>query len=296
MQEAFPISREQRLVCIVGSPRSGTTWLQKLLASHADVRTGQESDLFDMYLAPLLRNWNTFKRPTGRGVLGLACYLTEEEFRTSLNTFMGMLLGPMLAPLEPGQLFVEKTPSHALYLPEILSLLPGTRIIHLVRDPRDVALSMIRASRSWGADWAPATVRDAARMWAQHTGAVQSAADILSEVNFLELRYEELLAAPEAELARTLAFLGLAASAAQIRAMVERNTLAKARAGQDTPLAYRGEARKVTGQDLVVEPEGFAGTDEASDWRSVLDPAQLRDIEEVAGDLMRRFGYPPARR
>lgn len=293
MQNTAPTPHERRMAFIVGSPRSGTTWLQKLLAAHSDVHTGQESDLFDMYLGPLLRNWNTYKRPTGRGVLGLACYLTEEEFRASLETFMRMLLEPMLAPVGPGQLFVEKTPSHALYIPEILSLLPDARFIHLVRDPRDVALSMIRASRTWGSDWAPSTARDAARMWAEHAGAVQNAKALVNEANFLEMRYEDLLRSTEAGLTRVLAFLGLSAPEPQIRAMVAGNTLEKARSGQDTPLAYRGEARRVTGQDIVIEPEHFAGKGETGGWRSGLDSEQQRDIEIAAGDLMRQFGYLP---
>jgi len=259
------------------------------------VHTGQESDLFDMYLGPLLRNWNTYKLPTGRGVLGLACYLTEEEFRASLETFMRMLLEPMLAFVGPGQLFVEKTPSHALYIPEILSLLPDARFIHLVRDPREVALSMIQASRTWGSDWAPSTARDAARMWAEHAGAVQNVKALLNEANFLEMRYEDLLQSPEAGLAKALDFLDLSALPTQIKAMVERNTLEKSHAGKDTPLAYRGEARKVTGQDIVVEPEGFAGEGETDGWRSALDSRQQRDIEDVAGNLMRQFGYLPER-
>ncbi|MBI3001835.1 MAG: sulfotransferase, partial [Deltaproteobacteria bacterium] len=37
---------------IVGCPRSGTTWLQRLLASHPKIITGQESHVFDNYVGP----------------------------------------------------------------------------------------------------------------------------------------------------------------------------------------------------------------------------------------------------
>src|SRR5205085_953700 len=45
------------LLFVVGCPRSGTTWIQRLLATHPCVRTGQESDLFDLYIGPQLRTW-----------------------------------------------------------------------------------------------------------------------------------------------------------------------------------------------------------------------------------------------
>src|SRR5947208_10995760 len=44
-------------VFIVGAQRSGTTWLQRLLASHPAIAGGQESHLFSGYLAPLWQRW-----------------------------------------------------------------------------------------------------------------------------------------------------------------------------------------------------------------------------------------------
>jgi hypothetical protein len=43
------------LVFLIGCPRSGTTWLQRLLASHPQVRTVQETFLFPRYISPQLR-------------------------------------------------------------------------------------------------------------------------------------------------------------------------------------------------------------------------------------------------
>src|ERR671933_387616 len=122
----------QRLVCIVGCPRSGTTWLQRLLAGHPNVRTGQESDVFDIYLGPQLRAWRRELDPdsSGRGGVGLACYFDDAGFTRALRRYAVDLLEPMLGGLGPDDLFVEKTPSHALYIPEILELFPQTRFIH----------------------------------------------------------------------------------------------------------------------------------------------------------------------
>src|SRR6185437_13587512 len=99
----------ENLVFVVGCPRSGTTWVQRLLATHPCVRTGQESDLFDIYVGPQLRAW-----------------------QLELTEYLLRLLAPMIAELKPGELFVEKTPSHILYLPEIHKLLPAARFVNVL--------------------------------------------------------------------------------------------------------------------------------------------------------------------
>src|SRR5918911_4747159 len=120
------------LVCIVGCPRSGTTWVQRLLAGPPRVRTGQESDVFDIYVGPQLRAWRRELDPTasGRGGVGLACYFDDDSFMRVLRRYASDLLQPMLGELGAEELFLEKTPSHALYIPEIMELFPGTRFVH----------------------------------------------------------------------------------------------------------------------------------------------------------------------
>ena len=117
------------LAFIVGCPRSGTTWLQRLLAAHPQIKTGQESQLFD-YVGPQLRAWkkNLNSGADGRGGTGLACYLDEREFLAILKKYLGLLLAPMLKGLQPGQIFLEKTPGHALFVPEIAELLPQAKM------------------------------------------------------------------------------------------------------------------------------------------------------------------------
>lgn len=64
------------VVFLVGSPRSGTTWVQRLLASHPQIQTGQESHLFAAYIGPQLRAWRAGSDPlkwSGRGAVGLEC-------------------------------------------------------------------------------------------------------------------------------------------------------------------------------------------------------------------------------
>ena len=51
------------MLFVVGCPRSGTTWVQRLLATHPRIRTGQESDVFDQYIGPQLRAWEQELKP-----------------------------------------------------------------------------------------------------------------------------------------------------------------------------------------------------------------------------------------
>jgi len=97
----------------------------------------------------------------------------------------------MLKELPPGQIFLEKTPEHALFIPEIVRLLPAAKIIHLVRDPRDVVASLL-AAPELGPAWAPRQVKSAVRKWHQHVSAAQTAGELLTPGQFWEIRYEDL--------------------------------------------------------------------------------------------------------
>ncbi len=277
------------LLFVVGCPRSGTTWIQRLLAAHPDVRTGQESDVFDLYVGLQLRTWrNELRGGDGRGGVGLACYLDEEAFLATLRRYMLELLEPMVGPLEPGQIFLEKTPSHAVYLPEIAELLPDARVVNVLRDARDVAASLLAASRSWGAGWAPRRARDAARMWVEHVEAVERARSILGD-RLLEVRYEDVHDAPERELRRLLAFAGLAWSDPEIHEAIEANR-AGATGTDGTPLVRGGEFA-LRGRREVREPEGFLRKAAVGGWRDDLSRRERLDVWRVARHAMARNGY-----
>src|SRR5687768_1430588 len=64
-------------VFVIGSPRSGTTWVQRLLVAHPAVCGGQESHFFAAFGPPLR---SMALRAPGKRAVGLACYLTMEEF------------------------------------------------------------------------------------------------------------------------------------------------------------------------------------------------------------------------
>jgi hypothetical protein len=280
------------LIFVVGCPRSGTTWVQRLLATHACVRTGQESDLFDMYVGPQLRAWRQelTEDSSGRGGVGLTCYFTEAEFQHILKDYLLQLLSPMVGELKPGELFVEKTPSHVLYVPEIHQLLPGARFIHVLRDARDTVASLLGASRGWGRAWAPRRAADAARTWVSHVAAAVEARHRLEPRQFIEVRYEALQSDGPRVLRGLVNWLGLVWSDAEVRQALVLNSPEAARAGGGTPIPLGGEVGK---RDRTVrEPAGFIRGARTGGWRHDLTPMQKLAIWRVARATMAEVGYP----
>jgi len=182
----------ENILFIVGSPRSGTTWVQKILGSHPSIVTTQESEIFTTFVNPVMRRYRTqLKNPSGRGGTGLPCYWTELEFRNLMrNIFYSMI--KQVPEYNGRKLFVEKTPSHALVIDIIHEILPKAKYIHIIRDPRNVASSMIAASKSWGKNWAPNNIIQAGIMWRKHTrSAVRSLRKVPKNCQ-ISIKYETL--------------------------------------------------------------------------------------------------------
>jgi hypothetical protein len=97
----------------------------------------------------------------------------------------------------------EKTPSYGLHAEAIGTLLPEARFVHLIRDGRDVALSV---RPLW---FAPGpTLDDAARDWVERVQTIR--AECARAGHAIEVRYEDLVTSPEAVLRRVCTFLDLA--------------------------------------------------------------------------------------
>lgn len=282
----------RNIVFIVGSPRSGTTWLQRLLATHPNLHTGQESGLFDAYIGPQLRAWRRDMDPaiSGRSAIGLGCYLTEADFLRLLREYMLKLLEPLVGRLRPSHLFLEKTPSHALYIPEIVELLPESRIIHVLRDGRDVTASLLASAKSWGVHWAPRKARGAARMWAAHVEAARRAATSLPKEQFFEIRYEHLYESPISSLKSVCEFLGIVWSGEDMQRAVEENTAERARKSGGTPIPVAGELQKRAGE-VLKEPSGFVRKGCPGGWREDLSMMDKMFTWFTIRRTMQQAGY-----
>lgn len=276
-------------VCIVGCPRSGTTWLQKQLGAHPLVVTGQETQLFNVYVGPTLRAWR--RNVVQKRATGLPGYVDEATFLDALQRFVQTMMHPMLGVLEPGSIFIDKTPCHVLYIPEILELLPRTRFIHIIRDPRDVVASLLDAARSWSPRWGAAkTVRSAATMWSERVQRALKERAGLPSWQFHQVRYEDLHAAPTETLRGCSDFLGLAWSNADIQQAVASNTIESLRRSGGTPIPLWGEAAKREGK-TVSEPAGFFRKGEIGSWKTDLSLAEKAYLWCALRKTMAVVGY-----
>ncbi len=266
-------------VFLVGAPRSGTTWLQAMLASHPEVYSGPETHFGRLY-SPL---WQDYAR-TRAAHFGVPRYLGEAEFHHFLRASFWTLVSGLPEPAAPPRFFLEKTPDHCLHGEMLRRLFPGARFLHLVRDPRAVVASLLRGSAGWAQDWAPRTVPEAVEWWTRHVAAGRSLGAELGADRYLELRYEDLRRAPEQGLSAILRWLGLPGDAALCAALAAEHALERTR-------ETRGVCASIA--NSVALPEGFVGAAAVNPDDLDLRPSQRLLVEDLCAPLMAELGYAP---
>jgi hypothetical protein len=280
------------IVFIVGCPRSGTTYLQRLLAAHPQIKTGQESHVFYL-VGPLFRLWKAQMKAMDtdpRGGVGLPCYFEEKEFLFILRGFLSDLLNPMVDSLKKNEVFVEKSPSHALYLDAIYELLPEARIIHVLRDARDVVASLLAASRSWGKHWAPETPKKAADLWRKHITQISECSQYLPNNIFHETRYEHLVFNPKKSLQEIGDFIGIVWSEQLLDAAISQNEREIARITGGTKIPVGGPAGLLS-KKIVMEPFDFIRKGFPGSWKSDLNLLEKIIVWSITRSAMNEVGY-----
>ena len=112
---------------------------------------------------------------------------------------------------------VEKTPANILYIPELTSMFPKSKFIHIYRDGRDVAASILEkefwpiwGSTKKGTEFAAErfSITEAARYWQTFLSLARTDGAKMPPDRYLELSLEELLAGPEEKIRQILEFIG----------------------------------------------------------------------------------------
>jgi len=184
-----------RPLFIVGMPRSGSTLLEQILASHSQVEAAGEVPFIEN-MARSLDRQGGFARSLGQ--------LSAEQCRLGAQTYLGQLR-PFLNG-DP-QAVVDKWPDNFWYIGLIRALFPGARIINMVRDPLDNAMGMYKqyfhsgnahSSRlEWIADYWEIYLATMAHWERLFPGAT------------LHFSYERLVNDPQTEIRGLLAYCGL---------------------------------------------------------------------------------------
>jgi hypothetical protein len=268
-------------VFLVGCQRSGTSWLQLLLAQHPAVATTQETHLFSGYLWPLHERWERFRSRRSR--LGGRLVLSDDEFDDLTADFAKKVLQKIADTNPSATVVLEKTPDHVRYAEFILRLLPDAYFIHLIRDPRSVASSLCAAGRSWGARWAPRSVVGSAQRWCEDVSLGLRIAQLTDR--YTEVRYEELRGERGASvLDALLAWLELPAGDGFSTRALEACQIEHLRDG----------GQGVRGFESLKRHPGFFRKGTADGWKDDLSPNEVRTVEYLARDLMQALGYQRA--
>lgn len=240
--------------------------------------------MFPWYLGPLIRRWH--KPREGTGYPGLRSYLTEEDFHEWLYDASDELVSLMAPDIRDDEVFVEKTPPHALWVPEILETFPNARFVHVLRDARDATASILAASRSFG-EGMPKRAISAARMWVRFVSAAEEARKKLNSNQFHELRYENLRKDPARELRSLTDFLNLEWSDEDLRkAIADSDPKNKSIKGAE----LRGEYAKQFGE-VVKRREGAIRKARPGSWTSDLKFYDKWQVWLVARKKMKEVGY-----
>lgn len=273
MPRAFePLAGPPVFVC--GSARSGTTWTFDIFDRHPEVFAVCESWLFTqthgMTSVLAQEYWDLDTRLAWQQRVdvpfGAVQLLPYEEMRRELGELLARWL---MRNVQPEHRFVvAKEP---LDVGAAAILFPQARFIHVIRDGRDVVLSMRRASETWDPSMGvglPTGVR--ALTWRAQLESIRAHRDALGD-RYLEVRYESMRADPRSAIRTLFGFAGLPCDDRIVAATADATRLSN----------YDGRARR----------SGFRGGGERGDWRAAFGPRDALAFHRAAGDLLVELGY-----
>jgi hypothetical protein len=273
---------------VVGSVRSGTTMLRLMLNRHPELAIPGEA-YFPVQLWPRRQR---YLGPAGFDMQLLTDDLLEDPDHPDFRDNWGLDPEYVRAELPRRraddypdalrrvyELYAEahgkprygnKTPVFVRRMGMLTEMFPEATFVHLIRDGRDVAMSMLEQA------WGPTRLTDAAALWKHLVEEGRSGGARLGSQRYLEVRYEELVADPESTLERVCAHIGVAPSPEMLRY-------------HEDALDHLPPRVHHLDQRLTRPP-----TAGLRDWRRAMSAADLETFEAIAGDLLEELGYETA--
>jgi hypothetical protein len=271
---------------IVGSGRSGNTLLRRLLMAGPEIYIPPETYV----LGGLIRDFPMIGTLPWAQIcrLVLGAFITSEDFDTfpsqdvsdiyksmlalpeaerSLAGLLSMLYMHWASLVKPeATRWGDKTPMNAAALPDIAATYPKARFIHIYRDGFDVVVSYCKMGRY-------SDPEDAARRWLSASQACRAFLKT-NPARMIEMRYEDLVSSPEAELERACRFLDLSYDPSMISAEPDPVMLGDLKA--------RAHYANV-GQGV--------NTGSIGKGRAALDDATTARVAKIIGPQMAELGY-----
>lgn len=279
-------------VFLVGCPRSGTTWVQALLAEHPAIVTGPEGHFFAAFAAAE----QCYRMAPDRRS-GLSGYLSEADFYALMGDLFWRVNSRLPVSNQEVSYLLEKSPGHCFNAEFILRTFPKARFIHLLRDPRSVAASLLRVAATWGRAWAPRTIDAAAEFWWRHVTASRKIASLVpTPRQFLEVRYEEFRQEPHRQLALVWQWLGVEFTEPMVSEAVAAHQLDAARSDELFRSIRMPASANAGAGDLPAYPQGFIGNGAADANKATLSEWQRARLEHALRSVLPETGYLPATR
>ena len=197
-------------IFLVGSPRSGTTILQSLLAAHPEIISFPESKffhylLYEEFATKLPSRLETFLRNEIHRPELLNDFDDNQTVANKASWFVRILDG--LAIEENKSIWLEKTPEHIYFIEDIQRLVPDAKFIHILRDGMDTIASMYEATRNftdlWGGVW------DLEHCIDRWKDAVLTSHKYINNSRHILVKYEELIDNKNVVLTNICNFLGI---------------------------------------------------------------------------------------
>jgi hypothetical protein len=270
-----------RPVFIGACPRSGTTLLRTMLNNHPALAIPRETrhlpyvwdirsrfaDLGDNETKEALATQIARRKWTRADRFGLPRKKLWQRLVDAPPT-LGSVLGTgylVYAEQTGKPRWGDKRPMYARYLDAIYALFPDAQFINVVRDPRGSAASIRKVG------WYDGQVGPGVELWERSVASVDPWRSRLAPDQLIDVRYEDLVADPKAELTRITTFLGIDADV-------------------DTMLTFYEEVDETSEKfhSKLAEPVSTASVDA---WQQSLDDTEVALVESIVGPLMDRFGY-----
>jgi hypothetical protein len=262
---------------VLGVSRSGTTLLKSMLDAHSQLAIPSES-----YFLPQLWDRHGERPERDAFVEDLTRLERVREWGVDPEAVRARLperpnfaeavqsIYRLYAESRGKPWFGDKTPLYMQHLDVLERAFPGARYVHIVRDGRNAAFSLLAMTRKPRFNLSrPRGVGDFAVAWRREVRAAQA----FGRTNpYHELRYEDLVDQPEARLREVCAFLGLE---------YEPRMLEYHR--REDPSLYADHPR-------LAEPP----VPDTRSWRREMRAADAELFEAIAGDLLAELGYERA--
>lgn len=260
---------EIRAIFIASLPRSGSTLMEQMLASHPQVRGGGELDHFAKVATQLSFKWGADPSFPDLDPIMAAADLREAGRRYAELTTPLRLVQPR---------FTDKSLTNFQYVGLIRMMLPDARVVHIRRHPLATAFGLYRQRFSRGLAYSY-DFEHIARYYRAYASLMDHWRRTCPEA-FVEVFYEALVSAPERELKRILEYLQLDFDPAMLEFYrTERPVRTASMVQVREPLSTRGlDRHEAYAEHLAPLAELLA--DEIKDYGTALEAARSGNVAD----------------